>query len=192
MSVTNPSITAIRKNLLIHDLPVPGRLLWAGSFAVLTAVSAQFEIPLQPVPFTLQTFFVLLAGGLLGPAAGATSMVFYLLSGLLGLPVFAGFGSGLVKMMGPTGGYLLSFPLAAALTGWIAGEKTSTVRILAAMTAGLTVIFVIGVVHLNAVLLRNWEESLRAGFLIFSWWDALKVVAAAAVVRAVRGQSGAS
>lgn len=182
----NHQIASLPDGVLTRDLPVSGAALWIGGFALLTALGAQLEIPTQPVPLTLQTFFVLLAGGLLGPAQGALSMAVYLSLGLLGAPVFAGGGFGLVRLLGPTGGYLLSFPLAAALTGWLISRRQSFLWTLVAMFAGIALVFLVGVVHLNAVLLHNWERSLEAGVLIFSWWDVLKVVSAAAIVSAVR------
>ena len=87
-------------------------LLLASLMATLTAVGALIRVPMFPVPFTLQTFFVLLAGGLLGPVWGGISMLIYLALGLTGFPVFAG-GSGLGIVFSPTFGYLFGFPFAA-------------------------------------------------------------------------------
>jgi biotin transport system substrate-specific component len=93
------------------------RALWISAFAVLTAVGAQIELPYQPVPFTLQTFFVLLTGAFLGRYSGPASSLLYLLMGSVGLPVFSGGAFGLAKIAGPTGGYLLAFPVATAVIG---------------------------------------------------------------------------
>lgn len=177
------------------------QVFWVVTFAVLTAVGAQIEIPHQPVPFTLQTFFVLLAGGLLGWRNGLMSMSLYLLLGAGGMPVFSGGGFGLVRLLGPSGGYLLSFPIAAALIGALVAsrprtesEKGGVIRrylseygwILLSMTAGLFVIFCVGTLQLYAVLLNDWKAAFQSGFLIFSGWDLLKLGAAVAITRELR------
>lgn len=122
-------------------------------FALLTAVGAHVAVPLgvTPVPMTLQTLFVLLAGALLGPVAGASSQLLYLALGVAGVPVFALGGAGLPWIFGPTGGYLMAFPMAAALTGWIAGRDGRVVRTVPAFLAGTAVIFALGAAWLSAV-----------------------------------------
>ncbi|MCS6774751.1 MAG: biotin transporter BioY, partial [Thermoflexales bacterium] len=85
----------------------------------LVALLAQVTIPLQPVPITGQTFGVLLVGAALGARRGAMAMLVYLAQGLLGLPFFAGGASGIGRLLGPTGGYLVGFVFAAALVGWL-------------------------------------------------------------------------
>jgi biotin transporter BioY len=87
-------------------------------FALLTALGAQVRIPIQPVPITLQTFFVLLGGLMLGPNLGALAQVLYVSLGAAGAPVFAGEGVGLAYLLGPTGGYLLGF----AASAWLVGQ----------------------------------------------------------------------
>jgi biotin transport system substrate-specific component len=87
--------------------------------AAVTAVAAQIAIPLpfSPVPFTLQVLVVILSGLLLGPRHGALAQVVYVLVGAVGVPVFAQFSGGLGVVLGPTGGYILSYPLSAAIAG---------------------------------------------------------------------------
>jgi biotin transport system substrate-specific component len=155
-------------------------------FAVLTGVGAQIEIPHAPVPFTLQTFFVLLSGVLLGPWLGAASMLVYLAAGLAGLPVFSSLGFGLARVIGPTGGYLLAFPAAALTAGYLAGKRPNLVRLFLAMTAALLVIFSLGTLQLNLVWYHDWAASFSNGFLIFSWWDLVKLAGAASIARALR------
>lgn len=87
-------------------------------FALLTALGAQVRIPIQPVPITLQTFFVLLGGLMLGPNLGALAQVLYVSLGAAGAPVFAGEGVGRAYLLGPTGGYLLGF----AASAWLVGQ----------------------------------------------------------------------
>jgi len=158
-------------------------------FAALTAIGAQIEIPHSPVPFTLQTFFVLLSGALLGPWLGACSMLVYLAAGVAGLPVFSSLGFGFARLVGPTGGYLLAFPAASFAVGYLAGSRPNLPRLLLSMTAALLVIFSLGTVQLNLVWFHDWPASFANGFLIFSWWDVVKLAGAASIARAV-GRSG--
>jgi len=108
-------------------------------FAATMALAAQIAIPIPgtPVPFTLQPLAVVLAGMCLGPVAGAASMVLYLLAGILGLPVFSPIGApGVLRLIGPTGGYLLAAPAAAAIAGLVArGIKNISVDTMNASTA---------------------------------------------------------
>ncbi len=157
------------------------KIFWVVTFAFLTAVAAQIEIPLKPVPLTLQTLFVLLAGAFLGKRNGFLSMSLYLLGGIAGLPVFAGASAGLHILLGPTGGYLLAFPFAAFLIGSLVSLRRSRILVLLAMTSGLLLIFAVGTVQLNLVYFHNWTESLKAGLLAFSVWDIVKLLAASSI-----------
>src|SRR3990170_3876620 len=120
--------------------------------AAMTAAAAQVSIPLPftPVPFTLQPMVVLLGGAVLGSRLGMASQILYLLAGLSGLPVFAAspvLPQGPLRLLGPTGGYLLSYPFAAFLTGYLAErgfDRRYSTSVLA-MAAGLVVIFAFGV-----------------------------------------------
>ncbi len=122
-------------------------------FALLTALGARVAVPLgvTPVPMTLQTLFVLLSGTLLGPVAGASSQLLYLGLGVAGVPVFAMGGAGLPWIFGPTGGYLMAFPLAAALAGWISGAEGRALRTAIAVVVGSAVIFAMGAGWLSVV-----------------------------------------
>jgi biotin transport system substrate-specific component len=152
---------------------------------LLVAVSAQIVVPLplSPVPMTLQPLAVLVVGGLLGPAQGTAALALYLALGVLGLPVFAGGGSGVARLLGPTGGYLLAFPVAAAVTGALAG-RGSLFRVLLACALGMVVIHLGGVAQL-ALLGGDPGVALRIGFVPFLTGDLLKVGLAAAVILAV-------
>ena len=159
---------------------------WIVGFAVLTAVGAQVEIPHLPVPYTLQTLVVLLAGGFLGSRKAALSMALYLVLGVAGLPMFSGAGFGVARVLGPTGGYLLAFPIAAAVVGVIVGQRSRLWRTTLAMIAGLLVVFFLGTVQLYAVLLHSWPAAFQSGFLVFSMGDLVKLVAAVLLVHGVR------
>jgi biotin transport system substrate-specific component len=154
---------------------------WISLFAVLTALGAQVQIPHQPVPFTLQTFFVLLSGAFLGARNGFIAQLLYIAAGAIGLPVFTGATFGLVKIFGLTGGYLMSFPIAAALVGYLATIRKGYVWTIIFMSLGLVVVFTFGSLYLNFIAFHNIQQSFINGFLIFSWWDILKLSAAAAI-----------
>jgi Uncharacterized conserved protein len=162
----------------IHSI---AKVLWIVTFAVLTAISAQIEIPLRPVPLTLQTFFVLLSGAFLGKRDGFLSMSLYLGLGVLGLPVFAGGGFGLHSILGPSGGYLLAFPLAAFVIGHLVSISQKRLFVFFSMSLGLMIVFTLGTIQLNFVFFHNWSHSFEAGFLIFSWWDVVKLLAASSI-----------
>jgi biotin transport system substrate-specific component len=155
--------------------------------AAVVAVSAQVvvPVPLNPVPMTLQPLAVLAVGGLLGPAGGAAALTVYLALGLLGLPVFAGGGAGLVHLLGPTGGYLLAFPAAAAMAGALSaprGENRAPVlRVLLGCAAGLALIHAGGVAQLAALGLDP-ARAFRLGFVPFFTGDLLKVGLASALI----------
>ena len=106
-------------------------MVFAALFAALTAAVSPFKIPLgfTPVPITLQTLMVLLSGAMLGPYYGALAMILYILVGALGLPVFAGGGSGIGALLGPSGGYLFSYFIAAFVVGKMLEKKNLTLFI---------------------------------------------------------------
>ncbi|MGD1044732.1 MAG: biotin transporter BioY [Bacteroidota bacterium] len=169
------------KALSLPDKRIHIQAFWAFTCAILVAIGAQIEIPNQPVPFTMQTFFVLLAGALMGKRSGAVSMSFYLILGAIGLPVFSGGAFGLAKILGPTGGYLLSFPIAAFVVGYLSGLHSEYWWMLISMFVGSLIIFSLGTIQLNFLYFHNWINSFQAGFLIFSWWDGVKIVGAATI-----------
>jgi biotin transport system substrate-specific component len=158
--------------------------------AVLTVVAAQVSIPLPftPVPFTLQPMVVLLGGAALGARLGLTSQVLYLTAGIAGLPVFAAspvLPQGIARLLGPTGGYLMSYPLAAFIAGYLAerGLDRRYLTSIAAMAAGLAVVFACGVAWMAwGVPSLGMNASLGAGFYPFIAADILKVLFAAAVL----------
>ncbi len=154
---------------------------WISLFAALTALGAQVQIPHQPIPFTLQTFFVLLSGAFLGARNGFIAQLFYIGAGAIGLPVFTGATFGLVKLFGLTGGYLISFPIAAALIGYLVTIHKGYVWTIISMSFGLIVVFTVGSLYLNFIAIHNIQQAIISGFLIFSWWDILKLSAAAAI-----------
>jgi biotin transport system substrate-specific component len=158
----------------------------AGLGALVVALSAQVlvPVPFSPVPMTLQPLAVLAVGGLLGATAGVSALLLYIALGALGLPVFAGGGSGILHLVGPTGGYLLAFPIAAGVTGALVGrEPWSPLRVLLACVLGMVIIHVGGVAQL-ALLGGDPAHAMRVGFVPFLTGDLLKVGLAAALILA--------
>lgn len=166
---------------------VPGGLLRGFSlvigFSLFTVVLAQISIPLPwtPVPITGQTLAVLLTGAVLGPRLGFVTLVCYLAEGAVGLPVFAGGTGGFGKIFGPTGGYLIAFPLAAGLVGWLAtrGWDRSPLWMAFAMAAGSAVIYALGVSWLGTWLALSGKfpgplQLLNMGMFPFLPGDAIK------------------
>lgn len=151
-------------------------------FAVAIALAAQVAVPLPgtPVPVTLQPLLVVLAGLWLGPAAGAASMALYLAAGALGLPVFTPFGApGVARLLGPTGGYLLAYPVAAYATGWIARRGTpSRGRALVAALAGMAALYAGGLAQL-ALLSGSVARAAVLGLAPFALLDLVKAGVAA-------------
>lgn len=113
-------------SLIARPLAVAVQLAAVVGFAVLMAVCAQIAVPMAPVPMTMQTWAVLLAGVALGPVRGAGAVLLYLASGLAGLPVLSDGGSGAGPFTGPTAGYLLAFVLAAGVAGWLSSRGRLT------------------------------------------------------------------
>ncbi len=147
------------------------------------ALASQFALPLPgtPVPLTLQPLLVVLAGLVLGPLDAAMAMVLYLGLGAAGLPVFQPIGApGIARLMGPTGGYLLAWPLAAAVAGWLgAGRASFATRALAAM-AGILVMYVGGIAQLT-VITGSLATAAVVGALPFIAADAVKALIAAGI-----------
>jgi biotin transport system substrate-specific component len=155
----------------------------AGLGALLVALSAQVVVPVpfSPVPMTLQPLAVLIVGGLLGSGAAVAALLLYIALGALGLPVFAGGGSGFLHLVGPTGGYLLAFPIAAGVTGAVTGRVPTALRVLLACALGMIIIHTGGVAQL-AVLGGDPSLAMRVGFVPFLTGDLLKVGLAAALI----------
>jgi biotin transport system substrate-specific component len=163
------------------------QLLSVGFVAVLTAAASQlsFPLPFTPVPFTIQPMVVLIGAAVLGARLGAISQILYLMLGVAGLPVFAfspELPQGLARLFGPTGGYLMAFPIAAFATGWLAerGFDRHYRTSILAMAAGLSIIFLGGVAWLaNGV---GIEAALATGLYPFVIVDVIKIVAAGLVL----------
>ena len=149
-------------------------------FSALTAVGAFIYIPLYPVPLTLQTLFTLLAGMTLGSVMGASSQIIYVLLGVVGLPVFAGFKAGIGILFGPTGGFLLGFIISAYVIGRII-ETIKEKNIFYYLVAGLIgtiILYIVGITQLSLVTGIGIKKAITVGMLPFLPGDILKIIAA--------------
>jgi len=149
-------------------------------FAALTAVGGFISIPLYPVPLTLQTLFTLLAAMILGSVMGASSQIIYVLLGVIGLPVFAGFKAGIGILFGPTGGFLLGFIISAYIIGKIVElkkEKNIFYYFLAGII-GTIILYIIGITQLSLVTSIGVKKALTLGMLPFLPGDIFKIIAA--------------
>ena len=152
-------------------------LIVAGSLFV--ALSAQIEIPMWPIPITMQTLAVLLVGGVLGSRLGALSLLAYLFEGAIGLPVFAGGGGSLAYFAGPTTGYLIGFVVAAFVVGWFCerGWDRKVGTAVFVMLIGTATIYLFGLPWLAQF--TGIEKVLQLGFFPFIPGDILKALVAA-------------
>jgi biotin transport system substrate-specific component len=157
-----------------------------GAFAYVT-----FPNPFSPAPVSLQVLGVFLAGLLLGPVWGGLSMGLYLLTGAVGAPVFVGGSAGVGALLGPTGGYLWSYPVAAFAVGALVHgglvirnpADRSLARLVGAMVVGTAIIYAFGVVGMSLVLRMTLKEAFVAGAVAFVPAEAFKIAAAIGIVR---------
>ena len=154
------------------------------AFSLFNALAAQFAIYIGPIPITGQTFAVTLTGALLGSRLGAAALIAYLIEGALGLPFFAGSRGGIGVMLGPSAGYLVSFPAAAYITGAFAehGWDRRFLTAAAAMAIGSVVILLGGWAWLMVYLRATPLVAFKMGVAPFLIGDVIKIVLAAAVL----------
>ncbi len=163
-------------------------MVYASLFGALTAIGAFIAVPMQPVPFTLQTFFTALSGALLGGKAGALSQVVYVILGCMGLPVFAGGKAGLGVLFGPTGGYLIGFIAGAYVIGKIVEARAEAGILWTAMAilAGDLVIYTIGTFQLAIIAHFSAVKAILIGVIPFIVPEVLKLLAAAVLSSKIR------
>jgi biotin transport system substrate-specific component len=169
------------KNNLLRNIV----LAVAGS--VVVAVAAQINVPMIPVPMTLQTFAVLAIGMAYGARLGAATLSLYMLEGMAGLPVFAQMKSGVATVIGPSGGYIIGFILAAGLLGFLAerGWGSGTIKAIAATIACGALIYVPGLIWLHGFA-ADWSQTLEWGLTPFILGDLIKAVLVVLMIRSTR------
>lgn len=166
-----------------------------GMFTALTAIGASISIPLGPVPITLQSLFVLLSGLVLGSRKAFFSQTAYVLLGLAGLPVFAGFSGGIQSVTNPSFGFVIGFVAAAFSAGKISEKQTcSTKNSALSVLVGTLVIYAIGIPYmyyvLNIILAKNLNiiQILSMGMFMFIPGDILKAVIAVIIGKKLQGK----
>ncbi len=182
--VGSPVLAFVPLRLDQRSLPFRLGVIMLGSLFL--AVCSWISVPMVPVPVTMQTFGFLMLGALCGSRLAFGASLAYLIEGAVGLPVFAGGNAGFHQLLGPTGGYLISFPLAAALVGMLA-EKGWTLgiwRSLSVMILGHAVILSLGAAYLAAKV--GIETAIMFGLTPFLLGSLLKAALAASVLEAVR------
>jgi len=189
-------LPAQERGLTIGDFLVPIRvsermhtrarhlaLILIGTALITLGAQVTFYVPGNPVPFTGQTFGVLLAAGALGFRRGVAASALYVLLGAIGLPVFAGANRGLAIVLGASGGYLLGFILASAIVGRMAelGWDRTIPGAVGAMLFGSLAIYAVGVPWLAYVAYGgDLNMAYQQGMATFLLWDGLKLALAAA------------
>ncbi|MDR1665272.1 MAG: biotin transporter BioY [Clostridiales bacterium] len=187
----------MKKRIKIADITL------CAVFAALTAVLSQAAIPIGPVPINLATFAVFCAGALLGSKRGALSLLLYTVLGIAGLPVFSMFRGGVGVIAGPTGGFIIGYTLAAFLIGYILERQTVRLKRTAAaegdvspisrkwyavaMLAGAVAYFFLGSVWYMFLTGNGLWETLTVCVVPFIPGDLLKIAAATAVCKRLRG-----
>lgn len=151
--------------------------IMASLFTSLTVIGSYIIIPLpiSPVPITLQTFFVLMAGLVGGKYIGITSQLAYIIIGIIGIPVFAGGLSGIGVLLSPTGGFLIAFPLAAYISGIRKNITDSKILLIKLISANL-IIYLFGIIFMIAGWEFNLKSALTAGVLPFIPGDIFKII----------------
>lgn len=152
-------------------------LIICSLFASVTAILAQISIPLPftTVPLTMQVFAIMLCGMLLGSKLGFISQVIYVLIGAIGIPVFAQMRGGLGVILGPTGGFLVSFPIAAFIVGYFSQKHKSKLSVIIGMVLGLVAIYIVGTLQFCLITKVSFMSGLMACVLPFVAVDALKI-----------------
>ncbi len=162
-----------KKNMSTYKLAVIG---------VMTAITCilgplSINIPVSPVPISFTNLAIYITVFILGWKNGTISYLIYLLLGLVGLPVFSGFTSGLTKLAGPTGGYLIGFIFMAVISGWFIEKFSGKIYMyIIGMVLGTAVTYIFGTVWLAQLLGRTFTEGLGIGVLPYLPGDAVKII----------------
>ena len=164
------------------------RMATMAMLVALLVVCSQLAVPVGNVPITAQTAAVMLIALLLSPGYAALTVLVFILAGGIGLPFFANFKGGLGVLLGPTGGYLYGFVVAAALISAIAGRQFSWLRSIAGCAAGLLFVYLFGAVQLKLLLdLESYGAAFALGGIPYIFFEPIKI--AVAVVAAKMLQS---
>ncbi len=169
------------------------RAILVVSFVMMTALGAYVRIPLPftPVPITLQTFFVLLCGAVLGRKLGVLAQAGYVGLGVLGIPLFQGYGAGILHFAGPTGGYLVGFVAASFIIGKLSEKRRDSRGFFYnffAMLIGLLAIYACGVAWLAVGYKLSFAQAFLAGVVPFIPGALCKLIAASWIYTKIRAR----
>lgn len=154
-------------------------IVYCGIFATITAILSQITIPMPGgVPFTLQTFAVYLAGIILGSKRGVVSILVYVLIGTIGLPVFSGFSGGIGTIIGPTGGFILSFPIMSFIIGLVCKKTDNKILIFLGIMLASIPNYLMGMLQFSLVTGSTFYNSFLVSVLPFILVDIIKIVLA--------------
>ena len=186
ISSTSRSLSAFTVPAWLQGRSTATQVLAVLFGTLVLAASSQVSVPMVPVPMTMQTLAVTLVGALYGWRLGGLTILVWLAQGALGLPVFAGGSGGFVRFFGPTAGYLLAFPIAGALTGWLVERGWNGSKLLlafAAMLIGNALCLVLGAAWLAAMV--GLPKAIAVGVAPFLLGAALKSVLGAGVLKLI-------
>lgn len=177
--MTNPSVQAVAQN---RTLSASRQILLVAGASLLMAILARFSMPLPftPVLLSLSNLGVLFIGLTLGSRRGAAALLLYLAEGAMGLPVFSTGGlGGIAQILGPTGGFLMAYPVAAFLAGWIAEQgQRSVIRFSVAAIAAEFVLFAGGITWLMSLTHVPLAQAIQWGVYPFAFFEIMKVLLA--------------
>lgn len=178
MQTPAPTVEQVRPLSAVHQVA----LIVGGSLFVALCARLSLPLPFTPIPLTLANLGVLVVGLMLGSRAGFAALALYLAEGAMGLPVFSVGPGGIAQLLGPTGGYLLAYPFAAFVAGWIAERGTKNFfRFTVAAIAAEIVVFAGGLGWLVMLPLGGASHAVRLGLYPFVFAEVMKVMSAAGV-----------
>lgn len=184
------SAMALRVNTISNKTVVA--VIGVTFFIVATTLGAYIRIPVPgtPVPITLQTFFVVLSGAVLGSRLGLFSQAGYIFLGAIGLPVFQGYAFGMAHILGPTGGYLIGFMAASFLVGKILeGESRNLLKITVSFAIGNIVLYTLGILWLMLIYRISFVNAILVGLLPFFTIELAKIFLAAVIYSKISHRS---
>ena len=166
-----------------------------GIFTALTAIGAFISIPIGPVPISLQTFFVLLSGIILGSRKAMLSQIVYVMLGLIGLPIFTGFSGGFQAIFKPSFGFIIGFIIAAYVVGKIAENKSNSIKYMSiAVITGSIIMYIVGIPYmyyiLNIILSKSLDiiQIMKIGMFMFIPGDILKAIVVVFIGKKLQGK----
>lgn len=158
-------------------------IVYCALFAAIISVASQISIPVQPVPLNMALFAVLICGGMLGKKYGTISVAVYILLGIIGAPVFAGFRGGLGVLAGPTGGYITGYVVVSFVTGAVCEITKQLKYTIPSMILAVVLCYLVGTIWFCITTGNGFVSALSMCVIPFIPWDVLKVVLASTIIK---------